>query len=405
MHGRVCVLLMDSFGIGASLDAGSFGDVGANTFGHIIRACEEGLCDNDHRQGPLQIPNLAKLGIYHALVASSGEAYVELGALDEPDGFYGYAVEQSAGKDTPSGHWEMAGVPVLTHWGYFPDKAQCFPKLLIEDLCLKANLTGVLGEKHASGTDIIMELGEAHMKTGKPIVYTSADSVFQIAAHESSFGLQRLYDVCEIARELCNSLNVGRVIARPFKGEPGQFVRTANRRDYSVLPPEPTLLDKLFAHGRDVIAIGKTADIFAHQGVSDTLRADGNMALFDTTLKAFKNTRDGGLVFTNFVDFDSKYGHRRNVSGYAKALEEFDQRLPELYKLMHKNDKIMITADHGCDPTMPGSDHTREHVPVLAYGSTIPSHFIGRRDTFADMGQTIATWLGMEPLNTGVSFA
>ncbi|WP_367606473.1 phosphopentomutase [Legionella sp. W05-934-2] len=405
MHGRVCVLLMDSFGIGASLDAHRYGDSGANTLGHIIRACESGLADNDERQGLLNIPNLAKLGIYHALVASSGEAYGDLASIGKPQGLYGYAVEQSAGKDTPSGHWEIAGVPVLFDWGYFPNKDNCFPKELIEQFCKQASLPGVLGECHASGTTILETLGEEHIKTGKPIVYTSADSVFQIAAHEHYFGLQKLYDVCEIARKLCDSLNIGRVIARPFIGEPGNFSRTANRKDYSVPPPSPTLLDKLINEKREVIAIGKTADIFAHQGISQTLKADNNMHLFDETLAAMKKAKDGSLIFTNFVDFDSKYGHRRNVSGYAHALEQFDNRLPTLINQLQPQDKIIITADHGCDPTMPGSDHTREHIPVLAYGPNLAAKFIGRRDTFADIGQSIASWLGIKPLSNGVSFA
>lgn len=405
MTGRVCILLMDSFGIGASLDAARYGDEGANTFVHIYEKCERGECDiNGVRQGPLMLPNLAQLGIYHAAMASSGSRFIDLATLSEPIGYYGYAVEQSLGKDTPSGHWELAGVPVLFEWGYFPDKPSCFPQKLIQDFIKEADLPGVLGEKHASGTTILDELGEEHIQSGKPIVYTSADSVFQIAAHEETFGLQRLYDICEIARRLVDEHQIGRVIARPFIGKSGQFKRTGNRKDYATLPPEKTLLDFLKASGREVIAIGKIADIYAHQGITQTIKADGNMDLFDATLAAMNTAPEGSLVFTNFVDFDSSYGHRRDVAGYANALEEFDARLPELAALLQPDDIVIIAADHGCDPTFPGSDHTREHIPVLAYGPGLNSRFIGRRDSFADIGQTIAEHVGLAPLSHGLSF-
>lgn len=402
---RVCILLMDSLGIGESLDAVNYGDEGANTFAHIVKACEAGLCDiNGVRSGPLTIPNLARAGLYHAALASSGVRLINLTDLDNPMGYYGYAVEQSLGKDTPSGHWELAGVPVTYDWGYFPDTTPCFPEALIADFLQRTGLPGVLGLTHASGTTIIEQLGEQSLATGQPIVYTSADSVFQIAAHEECFGLQRLYDICEIARQLVDDYQIGRVIARPFTGEVGCFKRTANRRDYATLPPAPTLLDVLKAAGRDVIAIGKIADIFAHQGITKTIKADGNMALFDATLTALKDAPQGSLLFTNFVDFDSSFGHRRDVAGYAHALEEFDARMPELLALLQPDDLVVIAADHGCDPTLPGSDHTREHIPVLAFGPKINSQFIGRRDTFADVGQTLAEYLGIEPLMHGVSF-
>lgn len=403
--GRVCILLMDSLGIGESLDASKYGDEGANTFAHIVQACERGQADKPGlRQGPLSIPNLAQLGLYHAAVASAGIKLIDLSALPEPRGYYGYAVEQSLGKDTPSGHWELAGVPVMFEWGYFPETQPCFPKELIEQLIKQAALPGVLGEKHASGTAILDELGEAHLKTGQPIVYTSADSVFQIAAHETSFGLERLYEVCEIARQLLDVYQIGRVIARPFVGAPGSFKRTGNRRDYATLPPKATLLDHLKQAGREVIAIGKVADIYAHQGVTQTIKADGNMALFDATLKAMETAPDGSLVFSNFVDFDSSFGHRRDVSGYADALEQFDQRLPELQARLKPDDMVVIAADHGCDPTFPGSDHTREHIPVLLFGPNCVGRFIGRCETFADIGQSIAEHLGLPPLEYGVSF-
>lgn len=402
---RVCVLLMDSLGIGESLDAVNYGDLGANTFGHIYQASLEGQADKPGlRQGPLVIPNLARVGLFHAAVASSGVKLIDLSTLPEPAGYYGYAVEQSLGKDTPSGHWEIAGVPVMFEWGYFPESIPCFPAELIDEFVELAALPGVLGQQHASGTVIIDELGEEHILSGKPIVYTSADSVFQIAAHEQYFGLDRLYAICEIARKLVDKYQIGRVIARPFIGKPGQFKRTGNRRDYATMPPEPTLLDQLKAEGREVIAIGKVADIYAHQGMTQTIKADGNMALFDATLAVMKTAPEGSLVFTNFVDFDSSYGHRRDVAGYANALEQFDARLPELEALLKPGDIVVIAADHGCDPTRPGSDHTREHIPVLVFGPDVGSQFVGRRETFADIGQTIAEHLASAPLLRGVSF-
>lgn len=405
MVGRVCVLLLDSLGVGATLDAERYGDEGANTLVHIYEQSRDNKADKPGlRAGPLELPNLARLGLYHAAVASSGLNFVDLAALARPEGYYGYAVPLSLGKDTPSGHWELAGVPIRFEWGYFPDKPYCFPKKLIDSFIKKAKLPGVLGEKHASGTTIIDESGNEHIKTGKPIVYTSADSVFQIAAHEDFFGLERLYEICEIARSLVDEFRITRVIARPFIGEPGNFKRTGNRRDYSLLPPEKTLLDYLKAAGREVVAIGKTADIFAHQGITQTIKADGNMALFDATKEALRKLKPGGLIFTNFVDFDSSYGHRRDVPGYANALEEFDARIPELEALLEPTDLIVVTADHGCDPTFPGSDHTREHIPVLAFGPNLDSQFIGRRDSFADVGQSIAMHLGIDSLAEGLSF-
>lgn len=402
---RVCILVLDSLGIGASLDAAAYGDEHANTFGHIVEACRAGQADQAGlRSGPLRIPNLAKRGLYHVAVASSGSAVYDLSTLSQPTGLFGYAVEQSLGKDTPSGHWEIAGVPVMFPWGYFPQENPCFPEALMQALIKEGQIPGVLGKIHASGTDIIAELGAEHIRSGRPIVYTSADSVLQIAAHETHFGLNRLYALCEIARNLVDPLHIGRVIARPFVGEAPPFKRTGNRRDYSSPPPQPTLLDKLVQAEREVLAIGKVSDIFAHQGISQSIKADGNSALFDATLATLRIAPPGSLIFSNFVDFDSSYGHRRDTIGYAHALEEFDARLPELDVALQENDWIVITADHGCDPTLPGSDHTREHIPVLVYGPNTPSRFIGRRDTFADIGQSIAQHLGIDPLDFGNSF-
>ena len=397
--GRAIILVMDSFGIGATADAERFGDVGANTLGSIARERSASSA------GPLKLPNLTRLGLMHAAQESAGEFPAGAETDAKVIGAYGFASELSTGKDTPSGHWEIAGVPVLFDWGYFTGKTNTFPPELLEKLIERADLPGVLGNCHASGTTIIAELGEEHMASGKPIVYTSADSVFQIACHEESFGLQRLYDLCDIARELVDEYKIGRVIARPFIGSnSGDFVRTGNRRDLTDPPPSPTLLDKLVASGGEVISIGKIADIYAHQGITRKIKATGNAALFDATLEALPSAPDRSIVFTNFVDFDMLYGHRRDVDGYAEALEYFDNRLPELYKLMNDDDVLVICADHGCDPTWPGTDHTREHIPVLVYGAGVAAGSLGKRETFADIGQSLAGFFGLAPLEYGLSF-
>jgi phosphopentomutase len=390
--------MLDSFGIGAAPDAERFGDAGANTLGSIAKyRAAEGR--------PLRVPNLARLGLLHAAKESAGEFPAGADPDVEVTGAYGYAEELSSGKDTPSGHWEMAGVPVLFEWGYFTGDEDTFPKELLDKLIDRAELPGVLGNCHASGTTIIAELGEEHMRTGKPIVYTSADSVFQIACHEETFGLQRLYRLSEIARELVDEYNIGRVIARPFVGTgSSNFVRTGNRRDLTVPPPSPTVLDKLVASGGEVISIGKIADIFAHKGISRKVKATGNAALFDATLEALASAPDRSIVFTNFVDFDMLYGHRRDIEGYAKALEYFDARLPELLDAMKDDDLLILCADHGCDPAWPGSDHTREHIPVLALGAGLPAGSIGKRDTFADIGQSLAAFFDLSQMAYGQSF-
>ena len=391
---RAFILMMDSFGIGASLDAKRFGDEGADTFGHIYEVKEP------------KLPNLKRLGLFHAHLASTAKKLIALSKDDKVDAMWGYAVENSLGKDTPSGHWELAGVPVMFEWGYFPYEEPCFPKALTDALIKEAGLPGILGNKHASGTVIIDELGEEHIKTGKPICYTSADSVFQIAAHEKHFGLDELYRISEIARRIVDDYNIGRVIARPFIGETkGHFDRTYNRRDYSTPPPDKTLLDYLVDAGREVISVGKIADIYAHSGITQKIKGSGNAELFEKTIELAKSAPEGSLTFTNFVDFDSKYCHRRDIAGYANALEVFDKQLAVFEKAMRPGDIAIITADHGCDPTFPGSDHTREHVPVLAFGPKVVAKFIGRRDSFADIGQSLAEHLGLEnPLTHGVSF-
>ncbi|MGE3830819.1 MAG: phosphopentomutase [Parvibaculaceae bacterium] len=390
--GRAFLFILDSFGIGGAPDAQRFGDKGANTLGHIAEKIGR----------PLKLPNLVSLGLARAAEAASGKVPNGFDADAPLIGQWGYAVETSNGKDTPSGHWEIAGVPVSFDWGYFPKKVPCLPKVLTDALIARGNLPGILGNKHASGTEIIAELGEEHMRTGKPIVYTSADSVIQIAAHEDSFGLPALYRLCEIARELTLPLNIGRVIARPFIGADRQdFMRTGNRKDYSVLPPSPTLLDKLTQAGHAVISVGKIGDIYAHSGTGREVKASGNDALFDTTLAQMDSLPDGGLLITNFVDFDMLYGHRRDIDGYARALEAFDARLPDAMKKLKDGDLLILTADHGCDPSWKGTDHTRECVPVLCWAPGMKSGSIGRRASFADIGQTIAGHLGLDPLPHG----
>lgn len=397
---RAFVLLLDSFGVGASFDAADFHNVGANTFGSIAKACAMGVCDDEQRQGPLHVPHMKRLGLGHIGHLAAGEWLPGFESTIEATGAWGCAQELSHGKDTPSGHWEIAGVPVLFDWGYF-EGTPSFPAELLDALCKEGQLPGVLGNKHASGTDILDELGELHLQTGQPIVYTSADSVFQIAAHEESFGLERLYAVCDIARRLVDPYNIGRVIARPFSGQVGGFYRTGNRRDLAVPPPALTLLDHVKHAGQSVIAIGKVSDIYAHQGITDSIKANGNTELFDQTLRAQTTAAEGSLIFTNFVDFDMLYGHRRDIKGYAKALEYFDARLPEFIAAMLPDDIAIITADHGCDPAWPGSDHTREFIPVLIFGPKVAPQALGIRSTFADIGQTIAEHLKVQTLAYG----
>ncbi|RQM39697.1 phosphopentomutase [Erwinia psidii] len=403
---RVFLMVLDSFGIGSSKDADKFGDAGADTLGHIAQACFNG--DADHgRTGPLRLPNLTALGLGKAAEAASGTFPPGLDNNAEIIGAYAYASELSSGKDTPSGHWEIAGVPVLFDWGYFTDKAHSFPQALLDELVEKADLPGYLGNCHSSGTVILDQLGEEHMKTGKPIFYTSADSVFQIACHEETFGLDRLYRLCEIAREALTEggYNIGRVIARPFIGDSaGHFERTGNRHDLAVEPPSPTILKKLVDEQQgDVISIGKIADIYANVGITKKVKATGLDALFDATIAEMKTAADNSIVFTNFVDFDSTWGHRRDVAGYAGGLELFDRRLPELMALVKEGDMLILTADHGCDPTWPGTEHTREHIPVLIYGPGIKPGSLGYRDTFADIGQTVANYFGLSPMEYGKS--
>ncbi|HEY4645570.1 MAG TPA: phosphopentomutase [Steroidobacteraceae bacterium] len=395
---RAVILVLDSFGIGAAPDAERFGDAGSDTLGHIA--------EYRARSGALlRVPNLARLGLLHAARDSSGKFPDGCDADVEIIGAYGYAEEMSTGKDTPSGHWEMAGVPVLYEWGYFRDAKNTFPPPLLQRLIKQGNLPGVLGNCHASGTEIIAQLGEEHVRTRRPIVYTSADSVFQIACHEEAFGLERLLDLCQIARKLVDEYRVARVIARPFIGKSAtDFKRTGNRHDFAVPPPAPTVLDKLLESGGKVIGIGKIPDIFAHRGFSREIQAHGNEALFDATLEALASAPDHSIVFSNFVDFDTLYGHRRDADGYARALEQFDARLPALLAQLLDGDIVILSADHGCDPTWPGSDHTREHIPVLVYGHRVTARSLGRRSTFADIGQSLAGFFDLPAMDYGTDF-
>lgn len=401
---RAVIAVLDSLGVGAAADAARFGDTGADTFGHIAEACAAGRADSPARSGGLAIPNLAALGLTDAAAAARG-APLPVAAPATRNGLFGYAAELSRGKDTPSGHWELMGLPVSVDWGYFPHTKPAFPAALIEALIARGGIAGTLGNCHASGTVIVDELGAEHLATLRPIVYTSADSVLQIAAHEEAFGLERLYKLCAVARELVDPYRVGRVIARPFAGdETSGFHRTGNRKDLATPPHGPTLLDNLIAAGGEVIAIGKVGDIFAHRGISRVVKAHGNEAVMDRLLEALNEAPGNSIVFANFVDFDTAYGHRRDVAGYAAALEAFDRALPRLQAALRPGDVAVISADHGCDPTWPGSDHTREYVPVLAFGPGIEAGSIGRRGSFADVGQSLAQHLGLPPLAEGNAF-
>ena len=389
---RAILCILDSFGIGGAPDAAAYGDTGADTLGHIAANV------------PLALPNLDALGLGAAAKLSTSA--LPRGLTDQPKaGRWGVGRERSKGKDTPSGHWEIAGVPVPFDWGYFPHTVPTFPPELIAELVEKSGIPGILGDRHASGTAIIDELGEESIRTGKPICYTSIDSVFQIAAHETHFGLDRLYALCETAFALTEKRMIGRVIARPFLGEKrGEFKRSGNRRDFAIPPPEPTLLDRVKAHGNQVFAIGKISDIYAGHGVTHKLKATGNMALFDRTLEAMEMAADGAFIMTNFVDFDQDFGHRRDVPGYAGALMAFDARIPEIIAKMRPDDLLVFTADHGNDPTWPGTDHTREQVPILLFSPALSAGTIGIRPTFADIGESIAHWLGIPPGRHGASF-
>jgi phosphopentomutase len=381
---RICLIVLDSAGIGEMPDAADWGDAGADTLGHILAS------------RTVDLPNFQKLGLGNIRPLEG------LKAATHPIGSFGKCMLRSNGKDTTTGHWEMVGIILKEAFPTYPDG---FPSSIIDGFVSEARVPGVLGNVPASGTEIIKELGEEHVRTGKPIVYTSADSVFQIAAHEEVIPLDRLYEICEIARRILDGENrVGRVIARPFLGNnASDFKRTENRHDYAVPPPAENLLSALNTAGLDVVCIGKIASIYDSVGVTEDLTAKNNAQAVDQTINAL-NADSRGLIFSNLVDFDMLYGHRRDTEGYARALEEFDRRLPEIFKAMRDDDLLVITADHGNDPTFPGSDHTREYAPLLVYGKSAKAGVnLGTRNSLSDIGQTIAANFGLQ-IKSGESF-
>ncbi len=378
---RIVLVVLDSVGIGEMPDAADYGDAGADTLGHALGSRE------------VRIPNLRQMGLANIRRLS-------VDPVENPNGVFGKAATASRGKDTTTGHWEMGGIITERPFPTYPDG---FPSRVIGPF-EKAIGRKILGNKPASGTEIIKELGELHVKSGRPIVYTSADSVFQIAAHEEIVPLEQLYEWCQVARtQLTGEDEVGRVIARPFIGEPGAFVRTEARQDYAIDPPEETLLDRIKSAGLAVAAVGKIGSIFCHRGTTVELKAGNNNASVDQTLRALETT-GRGLIFSNLVDFDMLYGHRNDVEGYARSLEEFDARLPEIQRAMREDDLLMISADHGCDPGDVSTDHTREYVPVLCWGRRARAGIdLGTRSSLADIGQTVAENFELR-LQAGSSF-
>ena len=382
---KVVLIVTDSMGVGALPDAAAYGDAGADTFGHILE-----------NKRDIKIPNLIRLGIGNI----QGVSWKNL-ACDKPIGAFGKMAEVSKGKDTITGHWEIAGIYTKTPFKTYPEG---FPKSFIEEF-EKAIGVGILGNYPASGTEIIENLGPEHEATGKPIVYTSADSVFQIAANTDVIPLERLYEICETARRmLVGDVACGRVIARPYVIKDGQRVRTSDRKDYAVSPPEDTVLDNIKNAGKTVYAVGKISDIFDGKGVTEAVQTSGNMDGVDKTIEALRMDFDG-FIFTNLVDFDSQYGHRRDAVGYGKCIEEFDARIPEIIEALGDDDVLMICADHGNDPVHSGFDHTREYVPILIYGKKVKAGAdIGIRESFADAGATAADILGAKAAKIGKSF-
>jgi phosphopentomutase len=385
---RAFLFILDSFGIGNAPDAAAFGDAGSNTLLHI------------HGRKALRLPHMASLGLGCAAAAAGGfdpfpDAHLA--------GRWGHAQEVSQGKDTITGHWELAGVPVPFAWHYYPNTKPAFPKSLLDALAATAGVPGFLCGTHASGTEVIEDFGAHHILTGKPIIYTSADSVIQIAAHEQHFGLERLYALCKIARELTYDLKVGRIIARPFLGDgAGSFARTGNRKDFAITPPVPTLLKVASDAGRHVISVGKIGDIYGHVGTGEEVKVSGNAAMMEKVIALMPTLRAGGFLMTNFVDFDTNHGHRRDPLGYGHLLEDFDRELPRVFAQLNEGDILILTADHGNDPTWHGTEHTREQIPIMIKGAGIGS--IGHRKSFADIGQSIASHLGLPRLGAGESF-
>ncbi|MEQ9695125.1 phosphopentomutase [Shimia sp. SDUM112013] len=400
---RAFLVVMDSVGCGGAPDAdrffnGTVPDTGANTLAHIAQACAEGHAE-EGRSGPLHVPNLDGLGLGASIRLASGAATPGLNAT--PQGVWGAATERSLGKDTPSGHWELAGVPVPWEWGYFPDTVPAFPPELVERVCNIAGTDGILGNCHASGTTVIADHGAEHIRTGWPICYTSADSVFQIAAHEDTFGLDRLLDLCARLAPVLHDMKVGRVIARPFVGSLEQgFTRTKNRRDYAIAPPAPILSNWVQEAGRKVHGVGKIGDIFSMAGIDDCVKGT-DAELMQVLQKLVRDAENGSLTFANFVEFDSLYGHRRDISGYARALEWFDREIGQVVGALRPDDLLLLTADHGNDPSWRGTDHTRERVPVLCAG-------VGARAAglveFVDVAASVAAHLDVPVRGPGRSF-
>lgn len=395
---RAYLIVLDSVGCGGAPDASAFGDEGANTLAHIAQACAAGRAEVG-RSGLLRMPNLDRLGLGAAIRLASGAVTPGLAAA--PEGLWGAATEVSRGKDTPSGHWELAGVSVPWDWTYFPKTVPAFPDDLVAEVCRLAGTEGILGNCHASGVPIIAEHCEAHLKTGWPICYTSADSVFQIAAHEEAFGLERLLKLCHDLAPTLHARKVGRVIARPFTGTCGDFRRTPNRKDFAIAPPSPTLLDWVQDAGRATHAVGKIGDIFSMRGIGQLHKGKSDADLFEHLVRLGGEAEPGSLTFANFVEFDSLYGHPRDVAGYARALEGFDAGLPRFLATLGPRDLAIFTADHGNDPTWAGTEHTRERVPVVGWGAGL--HQVGLC-SFADVGASVAVHLGVPTQGPGQSF-
>ncbi len=388
---RAFLIVIDSVGIGGAPDAdqffnGDLPDTGANTVAHIAR------------DAGLNVPTLDALGLGAAVKLASGEDAVGLGAA--PTGAWGAATEVSRGKDTPSGHWELAGVPVPWEWHTFPDQDPAFPAEITARICELAGTDGILGNRHASGTAVIEAEGAAHLKTGWPICYTSADSVLQIAAHEEAFGLARLLKLCQDLAPTLHDMKLGRVIARPFLGEEGAFARTANRKDFAIAPPSPTICDHMHDAGRTVHAVGKIGDIFSMRGIDD-LRKGRDAVLMGHIHDLAADAADGSFIFANLVEFDSEYGHRRDPAGYAKHLAWFDAELAKLLSKLRSDDLLIVTADHGNDPTWAGTDHTRERVPVLVHG--LGARPLGQLG-FVDVAASVADHLDVPYAGQGKSF-
>ena len=381
---RVVIMILDSAGIGATPDAADFGDVGSHTLGNIAQAV-----------GGLKVPNMEAMGLGNIAILEGVKPQLK------PSAAFGKMDEVSAGKDTTVGHWELAGIHTIKPFPTYPDG---FPPEVM-DAFAKQTGRGFLGNYPSSGTVILDKLGAEHLETSKLIIYTSGDSVFQIAAHEEIVPVEDLYKYCEIAREILRGEHeVSRVIARPFIGEPGNFIRTANRHDYSVIPPEATVLDNIKDAGLMVLGIGKINDIYVGHGITEAIHTQSNKDGIEKTINAIRTHTDKGLIFTNLVDFDAKFGHRNNPEGYANALAEFDQYLPEIMDALSDDDILVLTADHGNDPTFPGTDHTREYVPILIAGSAVQAVNLGIRPAFSDLAATIADIFDVKAPPQGESF-